>query len=154
MSGPIGNNVYRASGVTTAAAGGGLSWQDVETGATMTAVAGKAYWIDTTSNQCTITLPSSASNGDQIIFADYDRTWGTYSILLDSNGLNYQGEDDSSVVEYDTDGQSLHIVYADATNGWIPISDDDVSRWENRYCRRSNDQRYYERYNWGRFKRC
>ena len=127
MSGVTGDNPYRASGVIAAAAAGGLSWQAIETGATMTAEAGKAYWIDTTSNQCTITLPSSASNGDQIIFADYDRTWGTYSILLDSNGLNYQGEDDSSVVEYDTDGQSLHIVYSDATNGWIPISDDDVA---------------------------
>ena len=33
----------------------------------------------------------------------------------------------SWTVEYDTDGQSVHIVYMDATNGWIPISDDDVT---------------------------
>ena len=61
----------------------------------MTAVAGNGYWIDTTSNACTITLPSSASNGDEIIFADYDRTWGTNGITIDSNGLNYQGQDDT-----------------------------------------------------------
>jgi len=126
MSGVTGDNPYRASGVIAAAAAGGLSWQAVETGSTMTAEAGNAYWIDTTSNICTITLPSSASNGDQMIFADYDRTWGTYSIFFDSNGLNYQGEDDSSTVEYSTTGQSVHIVYSDATNGWIPVSDDDV----------------------------
>ena len=71
----------------------------------MTAVAGNAYWIDTTSNACTITLPASASNGDEIIFADYDRTWGTYGIVIDSNGLNYQGDDDTFDVEYGTDGQ-------------------------------------------------
>jgi len=105
----------------------GLSWQAIETGSTMTAVAGEGYWIDTTSNACTITLPSSASNGDQIMFADYDRTWGTYGIELDSNGLNYQGQDDTYTVEYGTDGQAVHIVYSGATNGWIPILDEDVA---------------------------
>jgi hypothetical protein len=102
---------------------GGLSWQAIETGSTMTAVAGEGYWIDTTSNACTITLPSSASNGDEIMFADYDRTWGTNAITIDSNGLNYQGDDDTFDVEYGTDGQALHIVYSDATKGWIPTLD-------------------------------
>jgi hypothetical protein len=85
------------------AAAGGADWQAIETGSTMTAVAGNGYWVDTTSNACTITLPSSASNGDEIIFADYARTWGTYGITIDSNGLNYQGDDDSFTVEYGTD---------------------------------------------------
>jgi len=127
MSGKVGDNVYRASGVVTAAAAAGVSWQDIETGSTMTAVAGNGYWIDTTSNACTITLPSSASDGDEIIFDDYARNWGTNGIILDSNGLNYQGQDDSYDVEYGTDGQALHIVYSGATNGWIPILDEDVS---------------------------
>jgi len=104
----------------------GISWQAIETGSTMTAVAGEGYWIDTTSNACTITLPSSASNGDQIIFADYARTWGTYGIILDSNGLNYQSQDDSYDVEYGTDGQAVRIVYSGATNGWIPTLDKTV----------------------------
>ena len=96
MSGVTGDNPYRASGViAAAAAGGGVSWQDVVTGSTLTAEAGNGYWIDTTSNACTITLPASASNGDEIIFADYDRTWGTNGIVIDSNGLNYQSEDDT-----------------------------------------------------------
>ena len=73
----------------------GISWQAVETGSTMTAVAGEGYWVDTTSNACTITLPASASNGDTIVFTDYARTWGTNGIVIDSNGLNYQGDDDT-----------------------------------------------------------
>ena len=77
---------------------GGLSWQSVVTGSTMTAVAGNAYPINTTSNACTITLPGSASTGDEIIFTDYARTWGTNSITIDSNGLNYQGDDDTFTV--------------------------------------------------------
>jgi len=108
------------------AASGGLDWQTIITASTLTAVAGRAYWINTTSNTCTITLPSSASNGDQIILADYARTWGTNKIIIDSNGLNYQGEDDTFVVEYSTSGQTINIVYSGATNGWIPLDDDDV----------------------------
>ena len=104
----------------------GISWQAIETGSTMTAVAGNGYWIDTTSNTCTITLPASASNGDTIIFADYARTWETYNIIIDSNGLNYQSEDDTYTVKYTTDGQAVKIVYSDATNGWIPILDQTV----------------------------
>ena len=127
MSGITADNPYRASGVVAAAAAGGLSWQDVVTGSTLTAEAGNAYWIDTTSNACTITLPASASNGDEMIFADYDRTWGTNGIIIDSNGLNYQGDDDSFDVEYGTDGTALNIVYSDATNGWIPILDKAVA---------------------------
>jgi len=127
MSGITGDNPYRASGIIAAAAAGGVTWQDVVTASTLTAVAGNAYPINTTSNTCTITLPASASNGDEIIFTDYARNWGTNKIIIDSNGLNYQGDDDSYDVEYDTDGQSVQIVYSDATKGWIPISDDDVA---------------------------
>jgi hypothetical protein len=127
MSGITADNPYRASGVIAAAAAGGLSWQDIVTASTLTAEAGNAYWIDTTSNACTITLPSSADNGDEIIFADYARTWATNAITLDSNGLNYQGQTDESTVEYGTDGQAVHIVYSGATNGWIPILDKAVA---------------------------
>ena len=106
---------------------GGITWQAVTTGSTLTAVAGNGYPIDTTSNACTITLPASASNGDEIIFTDYARNWATNGIVIDSNGLNYQGDADTFTVEYTTDGQSVQIVYSDATNGWIPISDDVVT---------------------------
>ena len=43
------------------AAGGGLDWQSVETGATFTAVAGNGYPVNTTAQACTVTLPASAS---------------------------------------------------------------------------------------------
>jgi hypothetical protein len=42
-------------------AASGLEWQSsIVTAATLTAVANKGYWINTTSNACTITLPGSA----------------------------------------------------------------------------------------------
>ena len=127
MSGQITSNVFRGSGVIAATAGG-LNWvSTVVTASTLTAEAGNGYWINTTSNTCTITLPSSAEAGDQIVFIDYARTWGTYKIIIDSNGLNYQGEDDTYTVEYETDGETLNIVYSGATQGWIPLDDDVVA---------------------------
>ena len=108
-------------------AAAGISWQSVVTGSTMTAVAGEGYWINTTSNTCTITLPSSASAGDTIIFADYARNWGTNKIILDSNGLNYQGDDDTFTVEYETDGLALGITYMNSTKGWVPTFDEAVA---------------------------
>jgi len=126
MSGTIGDNVYRASGVVaTAAAGGGVSWQAVVTASTLTAVAGNGYPINTTSNACTVTLPTSASVGDEIIFTDYARTWGTNALTI-SSSLNYQG---SSAIDpvYDTTGESVHIVYVDVTQGWVPTYDGAVA---------------------------
>jgi|TARA_R110000824_G_scaffold292027_1_gene480444 hypothetical protein len=126
MSGPVANNIFRSSGVIAAAAGG-LIWNStVITGSTVTVESGNGYWIDTSSNTCTITLPSSAAKGDQIILVDYARTWGTYAIIIDSNGNNYQGDPDTFTVEYNTSGQNLNIVYSDVTKGWVPLEDDTV----------------------------
>ena len=136
MSGTIGDNVYRASGVVAAAsAGGGTSWQSVETGSTMIAVAGNGYPIDTTSNACEVTLPTSPSVGDTIEFVDYARNWGTNAVTLDQGSVKFQGRVSTGTGNkkpvYDTEGQSVTIVYVDATQGWIPTVVDDVT-WESR----------------------
>src|SRR6056300_800774 len=109
------------------ASGGGTSWQSsIVTGTTLSAVAGNGYWIDTTSNACTVTLPASASVGDTIEFTDYARTWNTNNLTLNPNSLNYQGNSSPNPV-YDTNGQHVKIVYSGATQGWIPTVDDDVT---------------------------
>ena len=127
MSGTIGSNILSHSGIIAESAAG-LSWSDtIVTGSTVTVEAGKGYWINTTSNACTITLPSSAEAGDQIVIVDYARTWGTNKVTLDSNGLNFQGQDDTYTVEYTTDGQSVNLIYSDSTKGWLPLEDDVVA---------------------------
>ena len=109
------------------ASGGGTQWQStIVTGTTLTAVAGNGYWINTTSNACTITLPASASVGDTIEFSDYLRTWGTNNVTINPNSLNFQGNSSPNPV-YDVDGQSVRLVYSGATQGWIPTVDDDVT---------------------------
>jgi len=103
-----------------------IAWQAVTTATTLTAVAGRGYPIDTTSNACTVTLPASASVGDQIIFTDYARNFSTNALTINQNSLNYQGYS-SPNPEYDTAGESIHIVYMDATKGWVPINDGAVA---------------------------
>jgi hypothetical protein len=111
----------------TASGFASIAWQStIVTGSTLTAVAGNGYWIDTTSNACTVTLPGSASVGDQIIFVDYKRTWGTNAVTINQNSLNFQGYSSPNPV-YNTSGQSVSIVYSGATQGWIPTVDDDVT---------------------------
>jgi len=123
------NQVLTSDGtdISWSDAAGGTDWQSsIVTGTTLTAVAGRGYWINTTSNACTITLPASASVGDELIFVDYARTWGTNAITINQNSLNFQGNTSPNPV-YNTNGQSVNIIYSGATNGWIPNSDDDVT---------------------------
>ena len=122
MSGAVKSNVFGSSG-TIAAAAGGLKWESVVTASTVTVESNRGYFINTTSNACTVTLPSSPDVGDQVILLDYARTWDTNAITIDSNGNNFQGEDDTYTVDYDTEGQGINIVYSGSTNGWIPNSD-------------------------------
>ena len=105
---------------------GDIAWQAVTTAATLAATAGKGYPIDTTSNACTVTLPASASVGDQIIFTDYARNFATNALTINPNSLKYQGNTTPQPV-YDTAGESIHIVYMDVTKGWIPINDGAVA---------------------------
>jgi hypothetical protein len=115
-----------ASAPSWVALSGGTSWQSsIVTGTTLTAVVGNGYWIDTTSNICTVTLPASASVGDSFEFVDYDRTWGTNNMTLDPNGLKFQGTTTDAV--YDTSGKAISIIYSGATQGWIPSNDNTVA---------------------------
>jgi hypothetical protein len=110
----------------TASGFASIAWQSAIKTASFTAVAGEGYWVNTTSGAITITLPASASVGDQIIFTDYARTWATNAVTINQNSLNFQGNT-SPNPEYNTNGQSVNIVYSGATQGWIPNSDDDVT---------------------------
>ena len=99
----------------------GTAWQAVKT-ASFTAVAGNGYPCNTTSATFTATLPAAASVGDTIEFMDYSRTWGSNALKLNQNSLNYQSNTSPNPV-YNTTGESLRIVYVDATQGWVPVFD-------------------------------
>ena len=130
--GDSGDNFIIPSGATltnngSASGFASIAWQSsIVTGTTLSAVAGNGYWIDTTSNACTVTLPASASVGDTIEFADYARTWQTNNVTINTNSLNYQGNTSPNPT-LSTEGQHLKIVYSGATQGWIPTNDDPVA---------------------------
>ena len=116
-----------ANNGTATGFGDNLEWQSsIVTAATITVSANKGYWLDTSSNAITVTLPATAAVGDRLIFTDYARNWGTNAVTINQNSLKFQGFTTPNPV-YDTNGQSVDIVYSGATKGWIPNSDDDVT---------------------------
>jgi len=126
--GTSGDTVSIPSGVTLANAGtatgfASIAWQSsIVTASTITVESGKGYWLDTSSNAITVTLPASPSVGDQIILTDYARNWGTNAITLNLNSEKWQGNA-TPVPVFDTNGQSVDVVYSGSTKGWIPNTD-------------------------------
>jgi len=95
----------------------GTSWQSVVTASTLTAVAGRGYPINTTSNACTVTLPAG-SVGDTIELVDYAGTWDTNKVTLTANGSEkIKGSTDDKVLI--SERQGIKLVYVDATQGWV-----------------------------------
>ena len=96
---------------------GGTAWQAVETGATMTAVAGKGYPVNTTAQACTATLPAGTV-GDEVSFIDYARTFDTNNLTVAADGSEkiYASTDDLTVA---VEGAAFTLVYVDSTQGWL-----------------------------------
>ena len=96
---------------------GGAAWQAVVTSATKTAVAGEGYFLNTTSNTITLTLPGSASIGDFVSFVDYAGTFDSNNLTIARNGHKIQGATADLTVS--TERAANTLVYVDATQGWL-----------------------------------
>src|SRR6056300_59092 len=104
-------------------ANAGVDWQSVFTGdgsTGLTAVAGRGYFIDTTSGTVTVTLPASPSAGDVVVLKDYARTWGTNAVSIASTTFDGVSNNPS----FSTEGQTITLVYMDGTKGWSLINED------------------------------
>ena len=101
-----------------------VSWQSVVTGDT-TMVAGRGYFVNTTSGAVTMTLPSSASAGDTIAIKDYAATFGSNAVTIARNSHNIQGVANDSKIT--TNRASLILVYADSTKGWLYTVESNVA---------------------------
>ena len=103
----------------------GVSWQSVFVGdgsTGLTAVAGRGYFINTTSGTVTVTLPASPSVGDTIYFRDYAGTFATNNVTLDRNGNNITGQSQNAVLG--TDNSAIILTYIDSTKGWQTVNND------------------------------
>jgi len=96
---------------------GGAAWQAVVTSASKAATAGEGYFLNTTSNAITLTLPGSASIGDFVSFVDYAGTFDTNNLTIARNGHKIQGATADLVVS--TERAANTLVYVDATQGWL-----------------------------------
>ena len=94
----------------SASVGVDVNWQSVQTTG-FTAVAGNGYFVDTTSGAITVTLPASASLGDQIAIKDYAGTFASNNLTIGRNGHNIQGVANDSLIS--TNRASLLLVYVD-----------------------------------------
>ena len=98
-------------------ASGGISWQAVVTGSTQTAVAGIGYFINTTSNACTLTLPAGTI-GDEVAVIDYAATFDSNALTVAANGSEkiHASTGDLTVT---VERAAFTLVFTDSTQGWL-----------------------------------
>ena len=105
-----------------------VSWQSVITAdgsTTTTGVAGRGYFINTTSAAHTFTLPTIATAGDTISIKDYAGTFASNKLTINRNGHKIQGVDNNSLIG--TNRASVTLVYIDATRGWEFVKESNVA---------------------------
>jgi len=127
MSGSIGDNPYRASGVVATLSEGRTGTVDwittpkVTGDSPITGVTAKGYFLNTTAGAITLNLPAGVA-GSIISMADYGDTWQTNNVTVSPNGSEKIGGTNADVT-LDTQGQSVTLVYVDSTQGWLNTMD-------------------------------
>jgi hypothetical protein len=114
------NQVIQTDGsgnLSFATVSGGAAWQAVTTSTTFTATVKQGYFINTSSNAITCTLPASPTIGDFISFIDYAGTFDTNNFTVARNGNPIQGSATDLTVA--TERAGFTLVYVDATQGWL-----------------------------------
>jgi hypothetical protein len=113
------NQVIQTDGsgnLSFATVSGGAAWQAVQS-TTFTATAKYGYFVNTSGNAITCTLPASPTLGDFISFIDYNATFDTNNFTVARNGNPIQGSATDLTVA--TERAGFTLVYVDATQGWL-----------------------------------
>ena len=103
---------------------GGLNWTNSIKTADFTAVEGNGYYVDTSSNAVTVTLPASPSTGHQISVIDHGKNSATNNITLDAGSNKIIGVQ-SIPTTVSENGISITLVYSGSTRGWVQVSTSD-----------------------------
>ena len=117
--GRCGGTVALASGATQSGFGrsGSVDWQTTKKTTDFTAVNGEGYFVDTTSAAITMTLPSSATQGDEVSLIDYAGTFDTNNLTVGRNSHKIQGS--AADLTVSTERAGFTLVYVDSTQGWL-----------------------------------
>jgi len=122
--GQSGDTIALACGASQTGFGrtGTVDWvTTIQTSTPFTAVSGKGYFINTTSGTITMNLPTSPSVGDIVAIKDYAGTFNSNNLTIGRGGSNMNGTAEDSV--RNTRNESLTLVYADATKGWMSVEE-------------------------------
>ena len=114
------NQVIQTDGsgnLSFATVSGGAQWQAVTSSTTFTATVKYGYFVNTSSNAITCTLPASPTIGDFISFIDYAGTFQTNNFTVSRNGNPIQGTAEDLTVA--TQRAGFTLVYVDSTQGWL-----------------------------------
>jgi len=124
------NGTTGTSGQVLASTGNGVSWVTPSTGGAgtvtvikttdFTAVAGNYYPVDTSSGPVTVTLPASATVGQQVGIVDYAGTASVNNIIVSGGSLKIRGSTANGYITQQF--ESITFTYVDATNGWFGSS--------------------------------
>jgi hypothetical protein len=124
--GASGKNILLACGANQTGFGrsGSVDWCTTAKTSPFTGVSGKGYFINTTGGAVTVTLPSSPTAGAIISVKDYANTFDTNNLTIGRGGSKLAGACLDATL--DTKGDSLTLVYVDATQGWLNVQTDDT----------------------------
>jgi hypothetical protein len=114
--------ITNGSGVlsfTTLSADGTADWDTTVKTSGFTATANKGYFLNTTSGEITVTLPTSPSAGDEVIIVDYAGTFATNNLIITSTPKINGSTND---VKLTTNREATRLVYIDSTQGYIAYS--------------------------------
>ena len=100
-----------------------LDWQAVtvaDGSTTLTAEAGKGYFLDTNTGVIEVFLPTSPSRGDTIGLVDYSGTFATNKLIINTGGRLIDSTTGSEF-KVETNNSIVELVYVDANKGWQVI---------------------------------
>ena len=94
-----------------------IDWQSSIKTANFTATAGEGYFVNTTSNAVTVTLPAG-SVGAKVSLQDYTGTFNSNNLSISANGSEKIRGLSSTTFTNSTNNARIDLVYQDATEGW------------------------------------
>ena len=124
--GASGDTVSLASGASQSGFGrsGSVNWETTPKTSTFTAASGEGYFVNTSGGAVTVNLPAGSA-GAIVAIADYKVTFATNACTVSANGSDkINGE--TFDLTLNTNAQAVTLVFTDSTEGWIPVSSNDV----------------------------
>jgi hypothetical protein len=106
--------VVGAAGSSSGSSTPAMTWSIVS--ANTTATTNKGYFVDTTTGEVTLTLPTTATLGDTIRVNDVAGTFGQHQCIVNGNGNKIQNQTSDLLLDYNQ--ASIGLVFSNATYGW------------------------------------